>query len=397
MPLCFGCVGVGAGDEHPPLGEVGEGGPHLLAVDDPLVAVAHGPGGEAGDVGAGARLAEELAPDLLAGEERAEVALLLLVGAVGDDGRRAHAVADRGCRVRRRSARRRRCSVSLIELLQPGRQAEAAVALGEVHPRQAEVELAAEERRRGRSPSAAARRGAGGRGRGRSASSVSRAAVVERRSWPRRYLTHRSRSRPTLSSGGPAARAAASCVAVRRRTASRTVGALGEAARRARGAPPSSRRSRVGGARGAARRSARVQQRGRRVPDAPVGAGQVGQDAGHDRRGRRPGRGSRRPTARSGWSRCEDAPGSPPRRAPGRRRTGRGSGRPRRPARTRKCPGIPMPSTATPQRRPTSMASTARVSGMPEPAVEHVGQERVAGVVVRGAVAGEAEVVDRGG
>ncbi len=37
----------------------------------------------------GAGLAEQLAPDLLAGEQRAQVALLLLVGAVGDDGRRA--------------------------------------------------------------------------------------------------------------------------------------------------------------------------------------------------------------------------------------------------------------------------------------------------------------------
>ena len=41
--LVLRLVGVGAGDEHPPLGEVGERGPDLLAVDDPLVAVAHAP------------------------------------------------------------------------------------------------------------------------------------------------------------------------------------------------------------------------------------------------------------------------------------------------------------------------------------------------------------------
>ena len=81
--LVLGRLGVGAGDEHPPLGEVGEGGPHLLAVDDPLVAVAHGLGGEAGDVGAGARLGEQLAPHLLAGEQRTQVALLLLVASRG--------------------------------------------------------------------------------------------------------------------------------------------------------------------------------------------------------------------------------------------------------------------------------------------------------------------------
>jgi hypothetical protein len=48
---------------------VGQRRPHLLAVDDPLVAVAHGAGGETGDVGAGAGLAEQLAPDVLAGED----------------------------------------------------------------------------------------------------------------------------------------------------------------------------------------------------------------------------------------------------------------------------------------------------------------------------------------
>ena len=42
-----------------------------------------GAGRQAGDVGAGARLAEQLAPDLLGGEDRAEEPLLLLVGCRG--------------------------------------------------------------------------------------------------------------------------------------------------------------------------------------------------------------------------------------------------------------------------------------------------------------------------
>jgi hypothetical protein len=46
-------LGVGAGDEHAPARQVGERGPHLLAVDDPLVAVAHALRGEAGEVAAG--------------------------------------------------------------------------------------------------------------------------------------------------------------------------------------------------------------------------------------------------------------------------------------------------------------------------------------------------------
>ena len=92
--LVLRLLGVGAGDEHAPAGQVGQRGPHLLAVDDPLVAVLDGSGRQAGHVGAGARLAEQLAPDLLAGEQRAQVAALLGLGAMGDDGRRAHAVAD---------------------------------------------------------------------------------------------------------------------------------------------------------------------------------------------------------------------------------------------------------------------------------------------------------------
>ena len=41
-PLCFGDVGVGAGQQEHVVGDVGVGREHLLAVDDPLVAVADG-------------------------------------------------------------------------------------------------------------------------------------------------------------------------------------------------------------------------------------------------------------------------------------------------------------------------------------------------------------------
>ena len=51
-------------------------------------------GAQAGEVGAGAGLAEQLAPDLLAAQHRPEVALLLLVGAVHHDRRPEHALAD---------------------------------------------------------------------------------------------------------------------------------------------------------------------------------------------------------------------------------------------------------------------------------------------------------------
>jgi len=53
-----------------------------------------GPRLDAGQVGARRGLGEELAPDLVAVQHRAEVALLLLLGAVGDDRRAEHADAD---------------------------------------------------------------------------------------------------------------------------------------------------------------------------------------------------------------------------------------------------------------------------------------------------------------
>ena len=55
-------VGVGAGEQEAVVGELGLGGPHLLAVDHPLVAVEHGRGLERREVGAGVGLAEALAP-----------------------------------------------------------------------------------------------------------------------------------------------------------------------------------------------------------------------------------------------------------------------------------------------------------------------------------------------
>ena len=101
-PLVLDLFGIGAHEDDAEPREVRERRPHLLAVDDPLVAVAHGARAETGDVGAGSRLAEHLAPDLFAGEQWPQVALLLRIGAVGHDRRRAHAVSDRIATVRNR-------------------------------------------------------------------------------------------------------------------------------------------------------------------------------------------------------------------------------------------------------------------------------------------------------
>src|SRR5580692_3514172 len=93
--LVLGHVRVGAREQQPVGGELGVGGPHLLAGQAPAAVVLlararlHG-----GEVGAGGGLGEELAPDLVAVEQRGEVAGLLLLGAVGDDRGPEHADAD---------------------------------------------------------------------------------------------------------------------------------------------------------------------------------------------------------------------------------------------------------------------------------------------------------------
>ena len=85
-------------------------GPHLLTGDDPLVAVALGARRERREVGAGARLAEQLAPHLLVAHDRRQEAQPLLLGAVREQRGRGEVEAERvePAEVERRAARRRR-------------------------------------------------------------------------------------------------------------------------------------------------------------------------------------------------------------------------------------------------------------------------------------------------
>src|SRR5690606_11270746 len=84
-------VPVGAGEQHAPARPVRRRRPDLLAGDDPLVAVPHRPGREAREVRPGARLAEELAPHLVAPEHRSQEPLTLLLGPVDQDRGPGHA------------------------------------------------------------------------------------------------------------------------------------------------------------------------------------------------------------------------------------------------------------------------------------------------------------------
>ena len=95
MPLCFVAVGIGAGQQEAVVGELGLGGPHLLAVDDPLVAVEHGRRLERGEVRAGVRARRSPGTsDISPVEDLRQELLLLLLGAPLQDRRPDERVAE---------------------------------------------------------------------------------------------------------------------------------------------------------------------------------------------------------------------------------------------------------------------------------------------------------------
>ena len=63
-------VGIGAGEQQAPVGDVGVAGPDLVPVDDVLVAVAHRARAQRREVGAGVGFAEALAPAVAPADQR---------------------------------------------------------------------------------------------------------------------------------------------------------------------------------------------------------------------------------------------------------------------------------------------------------------------------------------
>ena len=92
--LVLGHIRIGAGEQQAEVGEMGAAGPHLLAIDRPLIAVADGAGAGRRGVRAARGLAEQLAPDLLAQHGGTGEALLVGLVPDGEDGRHAHAKTD---------------------------------------------------------------------------------------------------------------------------------------------------------------------------------------------------------------------------------------------------------------------------------------------------------------
>ena len=85
-PLVLGRVGVGACHQDTPVGDMRQGVPDLLAVDDPSIAIAYGAGTQPGQIRTGGGLREQLAENDLGGEDPGQEAIFLRLGAMGHDG-----------------------------------------------------------------------------------------------------------------------------------------------------------------------------------------------------------------------------------------------------------------------------------------------------------------------
>ena len=81
-------IPVRAREQQAVVGVVGARGPDLLAIDDPVLAVEVGARSSTGEIGPAAGFAEQLAPGVFAGEDAAQVLLLLRIAAVFEQGRR---------------------------------------------------------------------------------------------------------------------------------------------------------------------------------------------------------------------------------------------------------------------------------------------------------------------
>jgi hypothetical protein len=126
-------------DEEVGADAVGDEG--LRAVDDVAAVDPFREGGDAGDVGAGARLGDAERTDLLAGDPRDQPALLLLFGAEVEDRRQCNrgVGVEAGCDAARSAGSR--------QLLDPDRVVQVgaalpAVLLGELQPEEAQLRAA---------------------------------------------------------------------------------------------------------------------------------------------------------------------------------------------------------------------------------------------------------------
>src|SRR5439155_6822396 len=86
------------------IGEMGTGGPHLLPVDEEMVAVVDCTGAQARQITTGVGLGKALAPQFVSVEDARQVAALLLVAAPVNEARTQQVEGARGRQYRRPGA-----------------------------------------------------------------------------------------------------------------------------------------------------------------------------------------------------------------------------------------------------------------------------------------------------
>jgi len=94
----FRCIWVGPSQQKNEVGFLGLGGPDLLAVDDPLIAVEFGFGRQTGQVRPRVGFAESLAPGDLSFQDAGNELLLLLFGTPLQNGRSHQGVPKKSAR-----------------------------------------------------------------------------------------------------------------------------------------------------------------------------------------------------------------------------------------------------------------------------------------------------------
>jgi hypothetical protein len=136
-------VGVGSGDEHPAVGDMGEGVPYLLTGNDPFVTIAYCSTTKSSEVRTGSRLGEQLTPRVFSGEDPPKQGVALLVGPVRCDRGTRHGDSEKETSLNGLGPSLTKTPVDVF--LERGSESEATTPDGEVNPSQAEVVLAPPE------------------------------------------------------------------------------------------------------------------------------------------------------------------------------------------------------------------------------------------------------------
>ena len=88
-------IRIRAGEKHPVIRSVRKRCPHLLTVDNPLIAITNSSARDTRHIRSVCRFREQLTPHVFTSEDLAKVLLLQFLAAIGENGGCAHTDADR--------------------------------------------------------------------------------------------------------------------------------------------------------------------------------------------------------------------------------------------------------------------------------------------------------------